>query len=75
MDNYDIQGKQSIWYLTKYQMFHILESKAMNQFIIKIWEGPMDINAKYSHLSTPHHLIEDQQGIFLSNKIFSNLWK
>ena len=62
-----------MWYLNKYQMFYILEAKAMNQYVIKFWEGPVDVNAKYSNLSTAQNLIENPH-IYSSHKVFQKLW-
>ena len=39
MERLDIDGKDSFWYLEKYEMFEILDSKIMDKFINEKWRG------------------------------------
>jgi hypothetical protein len=39
MERLDIDGKDCFWYLEKYEMFKILDSKIMDKFINEKWRG------------------------------------
>ena len=39
MERLDIGGKDCFWYLEKYEMFKILDSKIMDKFINEKWRG------------------------------------
>jgi hypothetical protein len=44
MERLDIDGYDCFWYMEKYEMFKILDSKIMDKFINEKWRGRQDIN-------------------------------
>ena len=45
IEHFDIAGNTCIYYFNKYQMFRVLETKIMNQYIIHRWKGSIFINS------------------------------
>ena len=45
LEHIDVEGRNCFWYLNEYQMFKILETKIMNQYILEKWEGPVVKNS------------------------------
>ena len=59
MERLDIDGKDSFWYLEKFEMFEILDSKIMDKFINEKWRGRQDINCGIFYYSTAYTLLND----------------
>jgi hypothetical protein len=59
MERLDIDGKDCFWYMEKYEMFEILDSKIMDKFIIEKWRGRQDINCDIFYYSTAFNLLND----------------
>ena len=56
IENFDIEGKDCFWYITNYQIFRLLESKIMNQYVIDKWYGGLDLNCSILDLATSYSL-------------------
>ena len=75
MERLDIDGKDSFWYLEKYEMFEILDSKIMDKFINEKWRGRQDINCDIFYYSTAYTLMNDPHNIYLTESVFRLLSK
>ena len=64
MEQMDMFGKSCFDYIMQYQIFKLLETKVMNQYILEHWLGPVDINYNILELGTPYQLINNEHGIF-----------
>ena len=45
MENQDIDGHSSFFYMQKYSLYHILDSKIMDKFIYDKWRGREAFNS------------------------------
>lgn len=75
MERLDIDGKDCFWYMEKYEMFKILDSKIMDKFINEKWRGRQDINCDIFYYSTSYNLLNDQHQIYLTENVFTLLSK
>ena len=56
MENLDINGRNAFQYITHLQIFSLLETKIMNQYIIDKWCGGVDINCSINDFATSYQL-------------------
>ena len=75
MERLDIDGNDCFWYLEKYEMFEILDSKIMDKFINEKWRGRQDINCDMFYYSTSYNLLNDPHQIYLTESVFKLLSK
>lgn len=73
IQNPDILGLDFFWYINNYQIFRLLETKVMNQYIIDKWNGELDANAPVMGLATSYCLYQNKNNYYCT-KLFSKLW-
>lgn len=56
-------------------MLQILDCKIMDKFIISKWRGNIETNSTVFDYSTPMKILNDEHGLFLSDKMFVQLVK
>ena len=66
----DVTGKDCIWYFNEYQMFKILESEIMNQYIIERWECDVLINSDLMDYSVPYNIYFNTHSDIADTKIY-----
>ena len=54
MENQDIDGHSSFFYMQKYSLYHILDSKIMDKFIYDKWRGRVEFNASIMDYSSAY---------------------
>jgi hypothetical protein len=75
LEQQDIFGRDCLWYITKFNMLHILDCKIMDKFIVSKWKGDIETNATVFDYSTSMTILNDQHGLFLSDKMWGTLIK
>lgn len=56
IEPHDFEGKSCLWYIDKYQMNKILNTKIMDVYINRRWTGNVQTNASLFKFSTCHFL-------------------
>jgi len=74
IENFDIEGRDCFWYIANYQIFRLLETKIMNQYIIEKWYGGLDLNSSILDLATSYSLFINKNDIYSTDNTFSKLW-
>ena len=54
MENQDIDGHNCFFYMQKYSLYHILDSKIMDKFIYDKWRGRVEFNASIMDYSAAY---------------------
>ena len=75
IEHLDIEGKDCTWYFNEYQMFNLLETKIMNQYVIEKWEGYTNINSAVWDHSTIMSILLDPFNHIINENVFSNLFE
>ena len=71
----DVLGKDCIWYFNEYQIFRILETKIMNQYILERWQGPVVINSDLMDYSVPYNIFFNKHSNIADIQIYENIMK
>ena len=74
IEHMDIDGMDCIWYFNEYQMFKLLETKIMNQYVIEKWEGYTTINSDFNDQSTALSILLNPFSDIINENVFSNLY-
>ena len=74
LENIDIEGKSCFYYITKYQLYRLLETKIMNQYIIDKWFGGLDFNLSIMNLATSYSLFVNHNDVYSTDGIFQKLF-
>jgi hypothetical protein len=74
MENQDIDGHNCFFYMQKYSLYIILDSKIMDKFIYDKWRGRIEINATMMDYSSAYNLFNDTHKLFLSDKLIDQLY-
>ena len=64
MENQDIDGNNCFFYMQKYSLYHILDSKIMDKFIYDKWRGRVAFNASIMNYSQAYNLLNDPHKLF-----------
>jgi hypothetical protein len=75
MENQDIDGHNCFFYMQKYSLYNILDSKIMDKFIYDKWTGRIEFNATLLDYSTPYNLLNDQHKLYQSDKLLDQLYQ
>jgi hypothetical protein len=69
----DYEGNDCFWYLDEYDLYGIFDCQIMDRVIQRKWSGTYDINASIHNYSTSYTLLTDTHGIFLTDRVFTEL--
>ena len=75
MENQDIDGHNCFFYMQKYSLYNILDSKIMDKFIYDKWRGRVEFNASIMDYSAAYQLLNDQHKLYLSDKLLDQLYQ
>jgi hypothetical protein len=75
MENQDIDGHNCFFYMLKYSLYNILDSKIMDKFIYDKWRGRVEFNASIMDYSAAYQLLNDQHKLYLSDKLLDQLYQ
>jgi len=64
MENQDIDGHSCFYYMQKYSLYYILDSKIMDKFIYDKWRGRVEFNASIMDYSQAYTLLNDPHKLF-----------
>ena len=67
--NIDINGLDAFYYIQKYDIFKLLETKIMNQYIMEKWFGDIDLNSSMLDLSTSYSIYVNKNDLFMTGEI------
>lgn len=74
LENIDIEGQDCFYYITKYQLYRLLETKIMNQYIIDKWFGGLDFNSSIMNMATSYSLFVNHNEVYSTDGIFEKLF-
>jgi hypothetical protein len=72
-ENPDYHGNDCFWYLDEYDMYSILDCRIMDRLIQKKWNGKYTANSHIMDTSISFTLLQDEFGLFTSDRIFSEI--
>jgi hypothetical protein len=75
MENQDIDGHNCFFYMQKYSLYLILDSKIMDKFIYDKWRGRIDFNAYMMDYSSAYTLLNDTHRLYFSDKFMDQLYQ
>jgi hypothetical protein len=64
MENQDIDGHSCYFYLEKYSLYRILDSKIMDKFIYDKWIGRVALNSSMMEYSSAYIMLYDKHKLF-----------
>ncbi len=70
----DLNGRSCMFYFAKYNLFQLMETKIMNQYLISRWEGNVTVNASVYQQSTISELLFNKYGVIKRGYIYQNIW-
>ena len=74
MENQDIDGHNCFYYMQKYSLYYILDSKIMDKFIYDKWRGRVEFNATLMHYSSAYNLYNDPHKLYQTDKLLDQLY-
>jgi hypothetical protein len=75
MENQDIDGNSCFFYMQKYSLYHILDSKIMDKFIYDKWRGREAFNSSILGYSQAFNLLNDPHKLYQSEKLTDQLYQ
>ena len=75
MENQDIDGHNCFFYMQKYSLYHILDSKIMDKFIYDKWRGRVEFNSTIMDYSQAYNLLNEQHKLYQSDKLIDQLYQ
>ena len=74
MENQDVDGHDCFYYMQKYSLYNILDSKIMDKFIYDKWRGRVEFNATIFDYSSSYCILNDKHKLFLNDKLLDTLY-
>jgi hypothetical protein len=75
MENQDIFGYDCFFYMQRYSLYNILDSKIMDKFIFDKWMGRVEFNSFILDYSTAYNLLNDKHKLYQSDRLIDQLYQ
>jgi hypothetical protein len=69
IETQDIDGHNCFFYMQKYSLYSILDSKIMDKFIYDKWRGRVEFNSTIMEYSTAYNIYNDPHKLFQTDKL------
>lgn len=66
----DLDGKNCFDYMNEFQLYDLLGTNLMQQYIDYRWNGRIETNTQILDLSSPHQIIYDKNKLYTGGKLF-----
>ena len=61
----DLEGRDCFWYLLKYEMYQVLDTKIFDRYVTHKWDGWLEINSSFLEFSTAYVFLRNRHGTML----------
>lgn len=69
----DLFGNNCLDYIKQFQLYDVLGTELMQNFIDERWNGRVEINSSVFECSTPLVLMQDKYGLYSGDKLYRQL--
>lgn len=66
----DLEGRDCFWYLLKYEMYQVLDTKIFDRYVTHKWDGWLEINSSFLEFSTAYVFLRNKHGAMLRPDLF-----